>query len=114
MLLNIVIAFIAILHLGFMLLEMFLWTKPVGLRIFAMTPERAEMTRTLAANQGLYNGFLAAGLFWSVLSGDASLQLFFLCCVFTAGVFGALSVSRSIFWVQGFPSLLALLLFFWS
>ena len=108
--LNLLIILIALLHLLFLILEMFLWTKPAGRKIFRMKQEYAESTSRLAANQGLYNGFLAAGLVWAVYSGQFSVQLFFLSCVFVAGVFGALTVSRNIFWVQAMPAILALML----
>jgi len=109
---NILLVLIAVLHLFFMLLEMFLWTKPFGRKIFRLSEEAARSSQTLAANQGLYNGFLAAGCAWGVYSGLFSVQLFFLCCVFIAGVFGALTVSRKIFWVQGFPAMITLILLF--
>lgn len=112
LLLNILLLIIALSHVLFMLLEMLWWTRPAGLKIFRMSQEKAEMTRVLAANQGLYNGFLVAGLLWGLWSQLFSVQLFFLCCVFIAGMFGALTVSRRIFWIQGFPALLALLLLF--
>jgi putative membrane protein len=92
------------------ILEMFLWTKPLGRKVFGMKQEYANKTKNLAANQGLYNGFLAAGLLWAAYSDQFSLQLFFLGCVFVAGVFGALTVSRTIFWVQAMPAMLALML----
>jgi len=110
LLLNSLIIFIALLHAVFLVLEMFLWTRPMGRKVFRMKQEYADSTRSLAANQGLYNGFLAAGLMWAAISGQYSVQLFFLCCVFVAGVFGALTVSRSIFWVQAMPATLALIL----
>ena len=110
--LNFLLLLIALLHIVFLLLEMFLWTKPAGRRIFGLKPEQAAATRKLAANQGLYNSFLAAGLVWGWWSAEFSLQLFFLLCVFIAGVFGALSVSKSIFWVQAMPAMLALILLF--
>lgn len=101
---------IAFLHIYFMVLEMFLWTKPMGRKVFGMSEEKAKMTRKLAMNQGLYNGFLAAGLIWAALSQDFLVQFFFLSCVFIAGVFGAMTVSKNIFWVQAMPAMLALLL----
>lgn len=110
--LNVLLLLIALEHVLFLWLEMWLWTKPSGRKIFGLKPEQAEATRKLAANQGLYNGFLAAGLIWGWWSADDSLQLFFLLCVFIAGVFGALSVSRNIFWVQAMPAMLALILLF--
>jgi putative membrane protein len=87
---------------------MFLWTRPFGLRVFRNTPEKAEMTRVLAANQGLYNGFLAAGLAWGLHAGSFQFKAFFLACVVVAGAYGAWSVSRRIFWVQAAPALVAL------
>ena len=103
---------VALLHLYFMVLEMFLWTRPMGRRIFRLTPEFAQQSKGLAANQGLYNGFLVAGLLWSVLAGAISfpLKLFFLSCVIVAGVFGAVTVNRRIFFVQALPGLVALIL----
>jgi putative membrane protein len=91
---------------------MFLWTRPAGLKVFRNTPEKAETTRVLAANQGLYNGFLAAGLLWGLWQGDAGFQfkVFFLGCVIAAGVYGAWSVSRRILWVQAAPAAAALAL----
>lgn len=104
------IALVAALHVYFLVLEMFLWTKPLGRRVFQLTPERAEATRVLAANQGLYNGFLAAGLVWSLAAGPAgfALQVFFLGCVLVAGVFGAATVGRKILFVQALPAAVAL------
>ncbi len=108
------IALIALEHLLFLVLEMFLWTRPIGLKVFRMSAEKAAVSAALAANQGLYNGFLAAGLLWSLLAASpeqaAALQVFFLGCVAVAGVVGALTVSRSILFVQGLPAMLALLL----
>ncbi len=103
---------IAALHAYFLVLEMFLWTTPRGRRAFGTTPEQAAQTATLAKNQGLYNGFLAAGLLWSVVAADASmafqLKLFFLGCVAVAGLYGAATVSRKILFVQAAPALLAI------
>src|ERR1044072_5563864 len=94
---NIFVALTALLHVGFLVLEMFLWTGPTGRKVFRMSPEQAETTRVLAANQGLYNGFLAAGLFWSLLEADPGfafqLKLFFLVCVIIAAIYGAWSVQ---------------------
>jgi putative membrane protein len=103
---------IALLHVYILVLEMFLWDKPAGLRAFAQTPERAAATKVLAANQGLYNGFLAAGLFWGLSMGAAgtSVKVFFLACVLVAGVYGGLSASRKIIFIQALPAALALLL----
>jgi putative membrane protein len=109
---NIMVALVALLHVYFLVLEMFLWDRPLGRRIFRLTPEFATATKSLAANQGLYNGFLAAGLIWGLGLGapGEAIQIFFLACVIVAGVFGAATVSRRIFWIQGFPAVLALVL----
>jgi len=109
---DVLVGLVALLHLYFLMLEMFLWTKPLGLKTFRNSPEKAEMTRVLAANQGLYNGFLAAGLLWGLWLGSAGLQVkvFFLGCVIVAGVYGAWSVSRRILWVQAAPGAVALAL----
>ena len=106
---DVAVILVAALHLWFLVLEMFLWDKPFGRRTFGMTPERAAATRSLAMNQGLYNGFLAAGLLWGVLAGD-DVKIFFLACVIVAGVFGPLTASRKILWVQALPGLVALAL----
>ncbi|KQP49332.1 DUF1304 domain-containing protein [Pseudorhodoferax sp. Leaf274] len=110
MLANILIVLVALLHLYFLVLEMVLWDKPQGMKAFNLTPEKAEMTKAMAANQGLYNGFLAAGLLWGLNLGVEGLHIkvFFLACVAVAGVFGALTVSRKIFFIQALPALLAL------
>jgi putative membrane protein len=97
-----------VLHLFFLTLEMVLWTKPYGLKRFRMTPEKAEATKVLAANQGLYNGFLAAGLFWSAFAGEPSLRFFFTGCVVVAGVYGGATASKSIYYFQALPGALAL------
>jgi len=109
---NIVVAFVALLHVGFLVLEMFLWTKPAGLRIFRQTPESALASKTLAANQGLYNGFLAAGLLWGLLLGAEgySVKIFFLGCVVVAGLYGGFTVSRRVFWIQALPAAIGVLL----
>jgi len=109
---NIAIGFVALLHAYFLVLEMFLWDKPFGRRVFKTTPEYAAASKTLAANQGLYNGFLAAGLVWGLAMGEAGVQVkvFFLACVVIAGVFGAATASRSILFVQAIPGILALAL----
>ena len=102
---------VGLLHFYFLVLEMFLWTKPAGMRIFRLTPEKAEASRVLAANQGLYNGFLGAGLIWSAwLRPDFHVVLFFLACVIIAGIYGALTSSRKILYVQALPALVALAL----
>lgn len=107
---NLAVAVVAALHVGFMVLEMFLWTKPLGRRIFGIQPDFANATSALAANQGLYNGFLAAGLIWGLLADANRLGIlsFFLVCVIVAGVYGAITVSRSILAVQAAPAALAL------
>lgn len=104
----VLIVIVALLHLGFLALEMFLWTRPIGLKIFRNTLERAQTMRVLAANQGLYNGFLAAGLLWAVLSAQREVALFFLICVVVAGIYGAATVSRRILYVQAVPALAAI------
>jgi len=100
---------VAIEHVWILILEMFLWTKPLGLKTFRQSKQAAEATRVLAANQGLYNGFLAAGLFWSLATGERPVQFFFLICVLVAGIYGGLTAKRSILYIQGLPALLALL-----
>ena len=109
---NIVIGLVALLHAYFLVLEMFLWDKPFGRRVFRTTPEYAAASKTLAANQGLYNGFLAAGLVWGLYLGTAGLEvkIFFVSCVIIAGVFGAITVSRMILFVQALPGIVALAL----
>ena len=104
----VLVVLVALLHLYFLVLEMFLWTRPLGLRTFRNTPEKAEATRVLAANQGLYNGFLAAGLLYGVATGSREFCLFFLTCVVIAGTYGAMTVNRRIFFVQALPALLAI------
>lgn len=101
---------VALEHVYILVLEMFLWTKPAGLRAFGLTPEFAEQTAVLAANQGLYNGFLAAGLIWSLTRREDGLpiRVFFLCCVVVAGIFGAATAKTSILFVQALPAALAL------
>ena len=110
MLATVLVVFVALLHVYFMVLEMFLWTKPAGRRAFGTTEEQAEQSKVLAMNQGLYNGFLAAGLLWGLSLGDAgrSVIVFFLLCVIAAGVFGAVTASRKILWVQALPGVVAL------
>jgi putative membrane protein len=109
---NILTAVIAILHLWFLVLEMFLWNHPVGRKTFGMTKEVSESSAMLAANQGLYNGFLAAGLIWGLISGEFPVKLFFLMCVLIAGVFGGFTAKRSILYVQALPALVALILLY--
>mgnify|MGYP003529905928 FL=1 len=107
---NIAVALVALLHLYFLVLEMFFWDKPLGRRAFGLTPELAKASKGLAANQGLYNGFLVAGLVWGIWLGAAGgpVKIFFLGCVIVAGVFGALTASRKILWVQALPGAIAL------
>ena len=107
---DVLVALVALLHLGFLVLEMFLWTKPAGLRVFRNSPEKAQVTKVLAANQGLYNGFLAAGLAWGLVAGSQPFKVFFLACVVIAGAYGAWTVSRRILWVQAAPAAAALAL----
>jgi len=109
---NIMIGLVALLHIFFLVLEMFLWDKPFGLKIFHLTPEFAKASKSLAANQGLYNGFLAAGLIWGLCFGTAGrdVKLFFLVCVIVAGLYGAYTVGRKILFVQAIPAIIALTL----
>ncbi len=112
MIVNGLVAFVALQHLGFLVLEMFLWKSPIGLKIFANTPAKAETTAVLAANQGLYNGFLAAGLITSFFlspSESHTFRVFFLSCIIIAGIYGAWSVSPRILFIQAVPAILALL-----
>jgi putative membrane protein len=113
---NVLVALVAMLHVYFLILEMFLWTKPLGLKTFGNSQERADAMAVLAANQGLYNGFLAAGLFWGLFHPQPAvafqIKVFFLLCVIIAGAYGAYSVSRRILFVQALPAVLALI-FMW-
>jgi len=113
---NVAVALVALLHIYFLVLEMFLWDKPRGRRIFGLTPEFAAATKSLAANQGLYNGFLAAGLIWGLALGadGHAIKIFFLACVIVAGEFGAVTASRKILWVQALPGAVALALVLFS
>ena len=104
----VLVVLVAVLHAWFLVLEMFLWTRPAGLKTFRNTPEKAETTRVLAANLGLYNGFLAAGLLWGLVTAQWNVVVFFLLCVVVAALYGAWSVSRRIFYVQGVPAIAAL------
>lgn len=108
---QILIVFVALQHIGFLVLEMFMWTRPIGRKVFDMSTEKAQTTRVLAANQGLYNGFIAAGLVWGVVHPDrgfgSQLLLFFLSSVVIAGVYGGFTVSRSVFFIQGLPAIIA-------
>jgi putative membrane protein len=106
---SILVAVVAMLHLYFLVLEMFLWDTPFGRRSFGMSAEQSAATKVLAANQGLYNGFLAAGLAWGLWLADGrAVLLFFLGCVIVAGLFGAATASRKILWVQALPAALAM------
>ena len=109
---NIVVAIVALLHVYFLVLEMFFWTKPLGLKTFKRTQAQADDSKVLAANQGLYNGFLAAGLLWGLSLGAAglSIKVFFLLCVVVAGVYGAATVGKKILYVQALPAAIGLAL----
>jgi putative membrane protein len=111
---NIVIAIIALMHAWFLILEMFLWDKPTGRRAFGLSPEFAAQSKVLAANQGLYNGFLAAGLIWGLILGDTPegthVKIFFLACIFVAGLYGGFTATRKVLWIQAAPALVALIL----
>lgn len=109
---QVAVALVALLHLYFLVLEMFLWDKPAGLRAFGHSAEAAASSKVLAANQGLYNGFLAAGLLWSISLGGAGRHVaeFFLSCVVIAGLYGAMTASRKILFVQALPGAVALML----
>jgi putative membrane protein len=111
---NILIGFVALLHIGFLVLEMFLWDHPYGRKTFKMTAEYSKASASLAANQGLYNGFLAAGLVWGLVSGDFAVKVFFLICVLIAGVYGGFTAKRSILYMQALPGLLALIALYLS
>lgn len=112
MLADIAVGLVAFLHLLFLILEMFLWKRPFGRRVFGLSAELAEATASLAANQGLYNGFLVAGLIWGLSAGaqGLSVKVFFLACVIIAGVFGAATAKRTILWIQALPGAVALAL----
>lgn len=112
MIANIIVGLVAFLHGCFLVLEMFLWTKPIGRRIFGLPSEVMASSATLAANQGLYNGFLAAGLIWGLWLGNDgfAIKIFFLICVIVAGLFGAATAKRSILWTQALPGAIALVL----
>ena len=115
---NILVALVAALHAYFLILEMFLWDKPLGLKTFRNTPDRAEITKVLAANQGLYNGFLASGLIWGLVHGNPAfafqIKVFFLLCVIVAGAYGAATVSTRILMVQALPAVIALLALYFA
>jgi putative membrane protein len=105
---NVLTGLVALTHVGFLVLEMFFWDHPVGRRIFGMTPEVSSSSAVLAANQGLYNGFLAAGLLWGLWADRRELKIFFLGCVTVAGVFGGMTAKTSILFTQALPAALAL------
>ncbi len=109
----ILVAVIAILHIYILVLEMFLWTTPRAQKAFGLTPEFAQQTKSLAANQGLYNGFLAAGLIWGLLTPSVEfgwqIQMFFLACVAVAGIYGAATAKRSILFIQTVPAVIAMI-----
>lgn len=105
---DVLVAVVALLHFGFLYLEMFLWDKPRGMKSFNLTAEFAKQSKALAMNQGLYNGFLAAGLIWGIFAGDP-VKIFFLSCVIIAGVFGAITVGKRILYIQAIPAIVALL-----
>lgn len=105
-------AFVALLHLGFLVLEMFLWATPTGMKIFRMSAAQAEATKVLAMNQGLYNGFLAAGIFYGLITGDMKVTVLFLVFVLIAGIYGAVTASPTIIYVQALPAIIALTLRF--
>jgi len=109
---NVVVALVAVIHVYFLILEMFLWDKPRGMKVFGTTPEFAVASKTLAANQGLYNGFLAAGLVWGLMLGDGghAIKIFFLSCIIVAGIYGAITANKKILWVQALPGAIALAL----
>lgn len=105
---NTLTALVALTHVGFLILEMFFWDHPVGRKIFSMTPEVSASSAVLAMNQGLYNGFLAAGLVWGLWAGRRDIKLFFLGCVVVAGVFGGITAKPTILFTQALPALIAL------
>jgi putative membrane protein len=106
---NLLTALVALSHMGFLVLEMFFWDHPVGRKIFSMTPEVSSSSAVLAMNQGLYNGFLAAGLIWGLYSGRRDIKLFFLACVIVAGIFGAVTAKTTILFTQALPALIAVI-----
>jgi len=109
---NLVVALVALIHVYILVLEMFLWDKPAGLKAFGQTPAAAAASKVLAANQGLYNGFLAAGLFWGLWlgAGGQGVKVFFLLCVLVAGLYGAATASKKILYVQALPAAIGLVL----
>ena len=115
---QILVGLIALLHLYILVLEMFLWTTPRGLKAFGQTVQSAQATKTMAANQGLYNGFLAAGLIWGLVHPDhaagVQIQLFFLICVAVAGIYGAATAKRSILFIQTVPAVIAMIVLWFA
>ena len=115
---KVLVSLVALMHIGFLTLEMFLWEHPIGLKTFGFTPELASQTTVLAANQGLYNGFLAVGLIFGMFHSDKktsrTMVIFFLACVITAGVYGAITAKLSILFIQALPATLALLAVWFS
>ena len=113
---NVLVALVAALHVLFLVLEMVLWEKPIGLKVFRNSPEKAAITKVMAANQGLYNGFLVAGLVWGLFHGNPAfafqIKVFFLLCVVVAGAYGAATVSTRILIVQALPAAIALVVLF--
>ena len=113
---NVLVALVAALHVLFLVLEMVLWEKPIGLKVFRNSPEKAAITKVMAANQGLYNGFLVAGLVWGLFHGNPAfafqIKVFFLLCVIVAGAYGAATVSTRILIVQALPAAIALVVLF--
>ena len=109
-LINILITIIALIHVYILILEMFLWTKPQGLKVFRQTLQQAQSSAVLAANQGLYNGFLAAGLFWSLMDPNITIKIFFLSCIFLAGIYGSFTANKRILYVQAIPAAITLIL----
>ncbi len=107
------IGIVAFIHFYFMILEMFLWTKPKGLKAFGLQKDFAEKTKVLAANQGLYNGFLVAGLVWSIFTSNNSIAIFFLSCVIIAGIYGSISLKKiKVLYIQAIPAILALIILY--
>jgi putative membrane protein len=105
----VLVGVVALSHIGFLALEMFLWDRPLGRKIFNMTPEVSASSAALAANQGLYNGFLAAGLIWGLYANRPDVQIFFLACVIVAGVFGGFTAKRTIIYIQALPAVAAMI-----
>ena len=111
---TLLVAFVAISHIGILILEMFYWDHEVGRKVFSMTPEVSSSSAVLAMNQGLYNGFLAAGLIWGLIGNKADVIVFFLCCVVVAGIFGGMTAKPTIIFTQATPAALALIFFLLS